>query len=462
MNLPFFHQTATGNATQLGTIGTIPMSMFAAIVGILASIGALLFRKLIAVLHNLLFLGQFSFFYNENSHTPMSIWGIGIILVPTLASLIVMGLIEKFASDQKGLSVPAVMYAVFYKDGKIKTSVALAKIVASAITIGSGGSVGREGPVFQIGATLSSIISDFTNLSPCERKILIAAGICACTSAIFHAPISGIFFAIEILLIPLTFFPIFLLIISTVLASITTYLLSDFSPIFSIYKITQLMPMMKLETIIFTLCLGICIGLLATIFIKGIYLFEDSLNIAIKNSYLRHFGSMFIVGLMLYTTSRLFGHYYIEGIGFATIQDCLSDQLTDSSLLLILVLGKLVATCLTLGSGASGGVFSPALFMGATLGNAFGIILNYYIPTLGIHPVVFTILGMSAMLGSTTGALLTSIILVTEMIQNLHFTFPIIIIVIIAYVTRRCLCRDNVYTLKLRRNGVNFYRQFYN
>jgi chloride channel protein, CIC family len=218
----------------------ITMIAFAASVGILGGLSTILFRKLVAFIHNAFFLGHFSFIYNENFHTSASSWGIGIIFVPMIGGLIVIWLLKKFASDQRGLSVPEIMYAIFCKEGRIQPSIALAKTLSAAITIGTGGSVGREGPVIQIGATLSSIVSDFTHLSAQQRKVLMAAGAAACAAVIFHAPLSGIVFAIELLLVQISVFAILLIIISTILAITIEYVLVSTTPIFSLQLMNQI------------------------------------------------------------------------------------------------------------------------------------------------------------------------------------------------------------------------------
>lgn len=207
---------------------------------------------------------------------------------------------------------------------------------------------------------------------------------------------------------------------------------------------------------------GIVVGIISDIFIRGVYAFEDAFNKYFSNAYLRHMTGMLLIGCMMFFSMNLFGHYYIEGIGFATIQDCLNNNITSSWLLLILVFAKLLATSLTLGTGASGGIFSPSLFMGATLGSAFGYLMNYFFPALGVSPVLFSLIGMAAMLGSTTGALLTSVILICEMLRNYHFILPLLITVLIAYIVRNYFCVENIYTLKLHRRGISLPRRYYN
>jgi CIC family chloride channel protein len=443
---------------RTGSATAIKMIVFSAFIGVSGGFATVIFRKLIAFIHNVFFLGNISFTYNENLHAS-SIWGIGIILVPVLGSILAIWIIETFAADQRGLSVPAILLAIFYKDGKINPVTALAKTIASAITIGTGGSVGREGPVFQIGATISSIVSDFTKLSIQQRKALIAAGVAACTASIFHAPFSGILFAAEILIVPISIFGIVLAIIATVFSISVEYYFIDLKPLFTVQILAQ---HITTHNLFLYILFGAIAGVTSILFIRCTYWTEDFFNRHIKNVYFRHMSGMLVVGCMIYLIFRLFGHYYIEGIGLATIQDCLNRQILEPRLLLLLVVAKLLATCLTLGSGASGGVFSPSLFIGAVLGSAFAMTIHYLFPASGVDTVLFTLLGMAAILGSTTGALLTSTLLTMEMTRIFQPFIPIMLTVISAYVVRHYLCRENIYSLKLNRNGISYQHRYYN
>jgi CIC family chloride channel protein len=431
------------------------MIVIAMFVGILGGLGAILFRLLVDITHNVFFLGHFSIAYNEILHTLPSKWGMGIIMIPMLGGLIVIWLIKNYASDQRGLSVPEIMYAIFCKEGRIQVSGAVAKAIASAITIGTGGSVGREGPVFQIGATLSSIVSDFTHLSLQQRQILLAAGVAASTAVIFHAPLTGIVFASEMLLIPLSIFGLLIIIISTIAATVMNLIISGMDPLFSTQLIGQMSDYFTFVNIFIYGTFGIIIGFVSVILIRGVYGIEDIFNKIFKNAYFGHICGMLITGCLIYISMIEFGHYYIEGVGFATVQDCLNNQLLNPWLLVFLIIAKMLATCFTLGSGASGGIFSPSLFIGATLGSFFGLLINLIFPALGITPVIFAVIGMAAMLGSVTGAILTSIVLIPELVNNAYIVIPVIYTVMIAHFVRQFLCRENIYTLKLIRRGVN-------
>ncbi|MEM8731883.1 MAG: chloride channel protein [Pseudomonadota bacterium] len=162
---------------------------------------------------------------------------------------------------------------------------------------------------------------------------------------------------------------------------------------------------------------------------------------------------MFCVGLMLYAMLQFTGQYYVEGVGYSTIQDILEGALTTPSFLVLLCALKLVSTCLSLGSGASGGVFSPSLFMGATLGAAFAHVVGYFTHVGTTEVVLFAAAGMVAMIAGTTGAILTALVMMVEMTADYSFILPLMIVSATAGVVRHYLCPETIYTLKLIRRG---------
>jgi CIC family chloride channel protein len=162
---------------------------------------------------------------------------------------------------------------------------------------------------------------------------------------------------------------------------------------------------------------------------------------------------MLLVGILMYVLLRETGAYQIEGVGYATIQDVLSSTLNSFWLLLLLFALKLFATSLTLGSGASGGVFSPALFLGATLGGAYGIFLQHIFPGITISPAAFAVVGMAGIVGGTTGAAITAIVMIFEMTLDYGVIVPMTTTVAIAYGVRKMISNESIYTLKLARRG---------
>src|ERR1019366_6001544 len=176
-------------------IGPFPFSLLAVLLGIVAGVGAYAFRGLISFFHNLFFLGRISLAYDSNQHTPAGPLGYGVALVPAVGAVIVVFLVKNFAPEAKGHGVPEVMDAIYYKKGVIRPIVAAVKSFASAISIGSGGSVGREGPIIQIGAAFASSTGRLARASRWQLATLVAAGGGAGIAATFNTPIGGGLFA---------------------------------------------------------------------------------------------------------------------------------------------------------------------------------------------------------------------------------------------------------------------------
>ena len=430
------------------------LSMLAILVGIIAGFGAVGFRMLIALFHNAMFLGSFSVFYNANLHTPASPWGKYVIIIPVLGAIGVAFLVKNFAPEAKGHGVPEVMDAIYYNKGKIRPIVAVIKSVASALSIGSGGSIGREGPIIQIGSSFGSSLGQVIRMPAWQRVTLIAAGAGGGIAATFNTPIGGVLFAIELMIPELsvrTFIPIA---ISTSTATFIGRVFFGVHPSFIIPAFAvpsdQLTSPYKLP---FYIGLGLIIGLASALFVKSIYGFEDFFDKMKGNYYTRHMIGMLAEGVIIYILFVYFGHYYVQGVGYATIQDILTGLLTAPYLLLLLFGLKLLATSLTLGSGASGGIFSPSLFMGATLGSFYGILLNWFFPSLHFNPASFGVVGMAGMIAGGTGAAITAIVMIFEMTRNYNVIIPMIITVAISDGVRRILSKDSIYTKKLTRRG---------
>jgi CIC family chloride channel protein len=162
---------------------------------------------------------------------------------------------------------------------------------------------------------------------------------------------------------------------------------------------------------------------------------------------------MLLVGVLLYGMLQYTGHYYVEGVGYATIEDILRGAISSAVFLLVLVGAKLLATCLTLGSGASGGVFSPSLYLGAALGGCYGLLVETLIPFFNIPLTAFAVAGMAGMVAGATGAVLTAIVMLFEMTRDYNATLPVILTAATAYIVRKTISHPSIYTLKLLRRG---------
>ena len=434
-------------------LGLVRFSLLALVVGIATGLGAVVFRDLIGLIHNVLFLGRFAVQYDANHFTPPSPWGAFVILVPVLGALAVTLLVTKFAPEARGHGVPEVMDAIYYKGGVIRPVVAVVKSLASAISIGSGAAVGREGPIIQIGSALGSTIGQIVRMPPGQRITLVAAGAGAGIAATFNTPIGGVMFAIEMMMpefSALTFLPVA---IATGTATFIGRFFFGLEPAFRVPELTPLhVDASSAVALLLYALLGALTGVAAAGFIRGLHLFEDGFE-GIRNPYARHVAGMLLLGVLIYLLQRLFGHYYVEGVGYATVQAILVGGLSTVALLATLFLCKLIATSLSLGSGASGGIFSPSLFMGATIGGAFAAALAALHLPIAIDIPSFAMVGMGAMVGGATGAVMTAVTMIFEMTRDYDIVMPMIVAVAVAVGVRRLLSRESIYTLKLFRRG---------
>ena len=435
-------------------ISQFMMGVFGILVGVIAGFGAVVFRAMIGFVHNLAFFNTINIFYDANVHTAPSNFGWLVIFVPVVGAVVVAWLVQTFAPEAKGHGVPEVMDAVHFQDGRIRPIVAVIKSIASAISIGTGGSVGREGPIVQIGSAFGSIVGNILSMPAKQRVILIAAGAAGGIAATFNTPIGGFAFGIELMLITINAASLFPMALATVTA---TYIGRAFLGVTPSFYIPALMVpnfhLMPLGVLIVFIPFGLLIGLLSVIFIHAIYWTEDLFDAMPGNYYTRHMFGMLCVGLLMYAMMYWSGDYYIQGVGYATIVDILRGILDHPWFLLLLVVTKLLSTSLTLGSGASGGVFSPSLFLGAACGAAFGCVLQHIFPGLGVDPIIFALAGMAGMIGGATGAVMTAMVMVIEMTHDNNVILPIMVTVTMAYAVRKVISSQSIYTMKLFRRG---------
>lgn len=430
-------------------IGQTLFSLIAIVVGTITGLGAIAFRGLIGLIHNLFFLGQFSFTYDANLYTRASPWGAAIILVPVIGGLVVVFIVSRFAPEARGHGVPEVMDAIFYRDGRIRPVVAIAKSLASAFSIGTGAAVGREGPIIQIGASLGSTVGQIVHMETWQRITLVAAGAGAGIAATFNTPIGGVMFAIELMLPEVsvrTFLPVAL---ATGTATFIAQFVLGLRPAFAVpIKFILSSHPAPLYALLLYALLGAAMGLAATGFIQGLHYCEGLFD-RTRNPYLRHGAGMLLVGLMMYAFLRFSGHYHIEGVGYSTVQDVLAGGIVGAPFLISLFFGKLMGTLFSLGSGSSGGIFSPSLFMGATLGAGFGAIVHLFIHSTDMPIAAFAMIGMAAMIGGATGAAMTAVTMIFEMTRDYNIVMPMIVAVAVSIGIRRVLSSENIYTIKL-------------
>jgi CIC family chloride channel protein len=455
------------DAPQTRSLGPLGFFAWSLVIGVVGAVGAVIFRGLIAFFHNLLFLGQLSVVYDANVHTPPSPLGPFVILVPVLGAVGVAFLVSRFAPEAKGHGVPEVMDAIYYHKGVVRPIVAVIKSFASALSIGSGGSIGREGPIIQIGSSFGSTLGQILRLPTWQTITLIACGAGAGIAATFNTPIGGVLFAVEIMLHEVSARTLVPVTISTVTSSYIGRLVFGNHPSFVIPPLeTTGDHATDLFVLFFYPGLGVLLGLVSVLYIRSIYAFEDFFEKRVPgNYYTRHMLGMLGVGVIMYALLLGTGHYAVQGVGYATVQDVLSGDVTW--FLLVLFALKLLTTSLTLGSGASGGVFSPALYLGATMGGVYGLAIHKLFPALPVDAAAFAVAGMAGVVGGSTGAALAAIVMIFEMTLDYRVIIPMTITVALSYGVRKVLLRDSIYTLKLARRGriipdalqANFYHQ---
>ncbi|WP_395064262.1 chloride channel protein [Paraburkholderia silvatlantica] len=436
-----------------------PVSLYqlcfhAFLVGIVTGLGAVVFRGLIGGVHNAFFLGRLSFSYDASRFTPMAPWGAWVILVPVAGSIVVTWLVSTFAPEAKGHGVPEVMDAIYFRSGVIRPVVAVVKSLASAFAIGTGAAVGREGPIIQIGSALGSTLGQAIPMAVGQRITLVAAGAGAGIAATFNTPIGGVLFATELMMPEIsvnTFLPVAL---ATGTATFVGRLFFGGEPAFLVPAQLGALPNQpgSALTMMLYAVLGVVTGAAAALLIRALHWAEDGFE-RIPGRYGRHAFGMLLVGLLMYGLMRHAGHYYVSGVGYATIQATLYGQVQGGLFLLMLALAKTMATSVSLGSGSSGGVFSPSLFIGATLGAALASAFQSLLPGVPVSGPAFAMVGMGAMVGGGTGAAMTAVAMIFEMTRDYDIVLPMIIAVAFSLGTRRLLSPESIYTLKLARRG---------
>jgi CIC family chloride channel protein len=427
------------NLRQLQTSEHTVMALLAVAVGLAGGFGAVGFRYLINFFQTLAYGAD-----SDLLELVQTIPWYYRLCIPALGGLIVGPLVYFLAREAKGHGVPEVMEAVALKGGVIRKRVVVVKSLASAISISTGGSVGREGPIVQIGSAIGSVLGQVMKVSADRMRTLVGCGAAAGIAATFNAPIAGSMFALEVILGDFglaTFSPI--VIASVVATAVSRAFLGD-TPAF-IVPAYELVSAWELPLY---LVLGLFCAVVGVTFTQTLYRIEDVFDNFNFPEYLK--GT--IGGLILGAVALLFPH--ILGVGYGAIDMALMQQLSWW-LLLVLVLVKILATSVTIGSGGSGGIFAPSLFLGAMAGGFFGAVTHHLLPNVTASPGAYSIVGMGAVVSATTHGPLAAILILFEMTGSYKIILPLMLSCIIGTIASRQLLRDSIYTLKLARRGVD-------
>lgn len=419
--------------------------LVAVAIGVMGGYGAVGFRWLIDMLKLLFFQG------GAGDNLLSYAWSLPWwqrMLIPAAGGLALAPMIKYFARETKGHGVPEVMEAIALRGGKLTPRTMITRALASAITLGSGGSVGREGPIVQIGSALGSTVGQFLHANESRMKTLVGCGAAAGMAATFNAPLAGALFAIEVILGDFGLAQVTPIIISSVAATaVSRHYLGDF-PAFEFHP----PPMVSPYEYIFYAVLGLAAGVLAWFFISVLYRSEDAFEKIPLPAWIKPA----IGGLGVGIIAIWFPHVFSSGYG--AINLALDSQLT-LAMLASLVLIKVVATSLTVASGGSGGVFAPSLFMGAMIGGVVGALFNMVFPELTAPYGSYALAGMGAMIAGTMHAPITVILIIFELTGDYMIILPVMTACILStMISYSLLGGESIYTRKLVRLGINLFQ----
>ena len=409
----------------------------AVVVGLLGAGGAIAFRGLLGFVTTL--------FFTDTAHVLQAIEPWNLLLLPAIGGLIVGPLVAWSGRDVEGSGVPELQEAAALHDGRIRALRWLPKSLASALTIGSGGSVGREGPIAFIGASLAADLGRLAPGGEGRRRLLFACGAAAGIAATFNAPLAGAFFALEIVLGTWraeTFAPV---VVSAVVSSAVGRHFFGIAPAFDVpaYSLATFV-----ELPVFAI-LGLISAIAGVIFMFALYSTGDLWSRLRWPRPLRLAPAGLLVGLIGVWQPG------VLGLGYETISHTLQGQLPGVALLLLLALCKIVATALTLGSGGSGGIFAPSLFIGAMLGGAVGTVANAIFSSHGTSEGAYALVGMGGVFAAVSHAPITAVLTIFELTGDYLMILPLMLTCGIATVVARHLKRTSIYNLKLLRRGVH-------
>ncbi len=418
--------------------GLVALSL---VVGAGAGAGAVAFRYLI--------IGFTKAFTGHHDYSAVDRREWFILVVPVIGGLVYGPLIHRFAREARGLGVPEVMLAVAERGGRFRPQVAVVKSLASALCIGSGGSVGREGPIVQIGSALGSTLGQVVRVPESRLRILVACGAAGGISATFNAPIAGVFFALELILRDFEAESFGIVVLSSFVADVIGRAAFGSHPFLALPGF-QLRSFFEYPLYV---GLGVAAAVVGVVFIRVLYGAEDIADRLWrgKPEWLRPAAGGVLLGLLLLALPQLYG------VGYPPLEKAIGGGYVIWFLLLLLA-GKILATSLTIAIGGSGGVFAPSLFMGAMLGSAYGAGVHHLFPHLTAAPGTYGLVGMGAVFAAAARAPITAVIIIFELTGDYRIILPLMFAIALAAGVSNLLSPDTIYTLKLRRRGIDVMR----
>lgn len=414
-------------------------------VGVAAGAGAIVFRWLIDAF-TLLFSGQADYSTADRAaHPQLEVLGPWfVVAVPVVAGLLYGPLIHFWCPEARGGGVPEVMDAVARRGGRIRPRVAVAKTLASALCIGGGGSVGREGPIVQIASALGSTVGRLVRVPEPRLRVLVACGAAGGVAATFNAPLAGVFFAMELILVDFAAQSFGMVVLSAVTASVVgrTVLGDDLFlelPRFDVAHVA--------EFGLFAV-LGLLAGVVGVAFTKVLSAVEDGCDALWRGpEWLRPAAGGVLLGLVLLVLPQMYG------VGYPVLGAAVAGTY-GVGFLLVLLVGKVLATSLSIGIGGVGGVFGPSLFVGAMLGAAFGEVVATLAPDIAGPVGAYGLIGMGAVFAGAARAPITAVIVLFELTGEYSIILPLMAAIALATGAGHKLSPDTIYTVRLRRRGV--------
>ncbi|NWF94972.1 MAG: chloride channel protein [Candidatus Thorarchaeota archaeon] len=430
----------------------------ASLTGALSGLAAAVLRIAIAQLNML------------SSSLSTQIGLIAWVVTPAAGALLSGLIVSRFAHETGGHGVPEVMESYVLRDGRIRPRVPLVKTITAALTIGSGGSAGQEGPISQIGSGVGSALAQRFRLDKKATRTLVVCGTSSGIAAIFGAPLGGTIFGIEILVGELTAISAVPVILASVVSvAVMTTIIGDSSSPF----VTPPFVFTNVLELLFYLVLGIASGVLSKGWVRLFYLFEGLFSKAKFPTVLKPCLGAALTGVLGVIAVILGGVLNYEadplesvslpavmGDGYAFINSALLGKATLVALVVFAVM-KMFATSFSVGSGGSGGIFAPTLFIGAGLGGAFGMVFHWAAPWAVENPMAYALVGMAAVFAGAAHVPVTCIVLIMEVTGGYHLILPLMVAVSSSFVVSSAISTDSIYTVKLRRRGILLRRGVY-
>jgi len=420
------------------------MVTIATFIGFAAGVCNIIFRTVVEGVHHLFFEGGISFLGIDKGGYYLLL----LPLIPMVGMVLLIPFSLKFPGEINGYGFTKFLRKVNLEGGFIKARTIGLKIISTALTIGTGNSAGVEGPIAQIGGAMGSQVGQFFRVSGNRMKVYIAAGCAGGIAGMFNAPIAGIFFASEIVLLGSFEISSFAaLVVASAISTVVTRAYFGEVPAFPIPHYHMVNPFVEIPLYVI---MAVLVGLIAVVHIRVFYWIRDRYAALNLHPQLKPLTGAFIIGSM--------GIFYpqVMGDGYHFIEQVLRGE----GVLLVmftLIFLKIFATAITLGSGGSGGVFAPALFIGAMVGGAFGAVVNQLLPTMTADPGAYATVGIGAFLAASTHAPMTAIFLLFEMTGNYLIIIPIMLTSIIGVIVAKRFDEDSIDTVDFSREGINIH-----